>query len=144
MLAPEQNIALIEDLPVLARHMVVSADGERIVQVLSNLIGNACKFTDAGGRVTVGAQVLPDAIQITVRDTGRGIPMDSIFHVFDRFWYAQRGASQRSTGLGLAIARGIIEAHDGRIWVESTLGEGSASHVPLPSVPVEPSPSANG
>lgn len=135
LIAEEQDIALIDDMSTTVHPVLVNADGERIVQVLSNLIGNACKFTGAGGRVTVSAHTLPNAVQITVRDTGRGISVDAIPHIFDRFWYARQGAAQRSTGLGLAIARGIVEAHEGRIWVESTVGEGSAFHFTLPSVP---------
>jgi len=134
LIAAEQGISVVADVPSELDRTAVMIDGERIVQVLSNLIGNACKFTDAGGSVVVSAAVLPDAVQVTVRDTGRGIPVDAIPHVFDRFWHARRGAAQRSTGLGLAIARGIIEAHDGRIWVESTVGEGSAFHFTLPSM----------
>jgi PAS domain S-box-containing protein len=135
LIAADQDIALIDDISTTVHRVSVNADGERIVQVLSNLIGNACKFTGGGGRVTVSAHTLPDAVQITVRDTGRGISVDAIPHIFDRFWYARQGAAQRSTGLGLAIARGIVEAHEGRIWVESTLGEGSVFHFTLPSAP---------
>lgn len=134
LIAAEQGIAVVADVPLELDRTAVMIDGERIVQVLSNLIGNACKFTDAGGSVVVSAGMLPDAVQVTVRDTGRGIPLDAIPHVFDRFWHSRRGAAQRSTGLGLAIARGIIEAHEGRIWVESTVGEGSAFHFTLPSI----------
>jgi PAS domain S-box-containing protein len=132
LVAAEQRIALDADIPAELDRHAVTIDGERIAQVLANLIGNACKFTDAEGRVTVEARELPDAMRITVRDTGRGIPVDAIPHVFDRFWYARHGAVQRSTGLGLAIARGIVEAHGGRIWVESTVGQGSVFHFTLP------------
>jgi PAS domain S-box-containing protein len=143
MIAAEQHITLSLDIPATIREQSVDADAERIVQVLSNLIGNACKFTRAGGHVSVSAQALPAAIQITVRDTGQGIPVDAIPHVFDRFWHARRGAAQRSTGLGLAIVKGIVEAHDGRIWVESTVGAGSAFHFTLPeSDAVAPGPSS--
>jgi PAS domain S-box-containing protein len=138
MLAAEHNIDLVIDSE-LAQTLatdpfVANVDSERILQVLSNLLGNACKFTDAGGRITVSATRLPDAVQLMVRDTGCGIPLDAIPHVFDRFWHARRGATQRSTGLGLAIARGIVEAHGGRIWVESSLGEGSAFYFTLPQL----------
>jgi len=144
MIAAEEDVVLIDDIPTAVRQTLVNVDGERIVQALSNLIGNACKFTETTGTVSVTGQLLPDAVQITVRDTGRGIPIDAIPHVFDRFWYARGGAVQRSTGLGLAIVRGIIEAHDGRIWVESTVGEGSAFHFTLPSVAPGSSASAKG
>ena len=135
-IAADQGIVLIVDLPPGLDERTLMIDRERIVQALSNLIGNGCKFTGAGGSVTVSAAVLPDAVQVTVRDTGRGIPVDAIPHVFDRHWHARRGAAQRSTGLGLAIVRGIVEAHGGRIWVESTVGEGSAFHFTLPYGPM--------
>lgn len=136
LIAADQGISVAANVPQDLDQRTVMIDSERIVQVLSNLIGNACKFTDAGGSVVVSAVTLPDVVQVTVRDTGRGIPVDAIPHVFDRFWHARRGVAQRSTGLGLAIARGIIEAHDGRIWVESTIGQGSAFHFTLPSIAV--------
>ena len=135
-IAADQQITLVMDLPPGLEEHILMIDRERIVQALSNLIANGCKFTRAGGSVTVSAVALPDAVQVTVRDTGRGIPVDAIPHVFDRFWHARHGAAQRSTGLGLAIVRGIIEAHGGRIWVESTVGEGSAFHFTLPSLAV--------
>ena len=144
MIAADQEITLRDEIPATLDAVMVYMDSERIVQVLANLIGNACKFTDAGGQITISAQLLPDAVQVTVRDTGRGIPLDAIPYVFDRFWYAQRGAAQRSTGLGLAIVRGIIEAHEGRIWVESTVGEGSAFHFTLPSAAAPVIASASG
>ena len=100
LIAAEQGISVVADVPSEMDQSAVMIDGERIVQVLSNLIGNACKFTDAGGNVVVSAGMLPDAVRVTVRDTGRGIPVDAIPHVFDRFWHARRGAAQRSTGLG--------------------------------------------
>lgn len=139
MLAAEQQIALLLDNALTGDQPIVNIDGERIVQALSNLIGNACKFTEPGGRITISALRFPDAVQVTVRDTGRGISLDAIPHIFDRFWYAQRGSAQRSTGLGLAIARGIVEAHGGRISVESTVGEGSAFlfTIPLPEIASE-------
>jgi len=112
------------DLPL------VSADDRRIVQVLSNLCANALKFTQHGGTVTVGADPQGDVVQLTVRDTGIGISRENLSHVFDRFWQAKR-ASRASAGLGLAIAKSIVEAHGGRIWVESTEGEGTAFHFTL-------------
>lgn len=115
------------DLPL------VSADDRRIVQVLSNLCANALKFTRRGGTVTVSGDHNGEVVQITVRDSGIGISPDNLRHVFDRFWQAKR-ASRASVGLGLAIAKSIVESHGGKIWVESTEGEGTAFHFTLPLV----------
>ena len=109
----------------------VQADPDRILQVLSNLIGNAVKFTPAGGRVDVHVTSDGDAVRFTVQDTGPGIPPDELPRVFDRFWQSKR-TNRSGAGLGLAIARGLIQAHGGRIWVESTLNEGTAVHFTLP------------
>jgi PAS domain S-box-containing protein len=110
------------------------ADPERVLQVLSNLLGNALKFTPAGGTIAVGAEHKDGAVVFSVRDSGSGISADHLPHVFDRRWQADKG-SIHGTGLGLAIARGIVEAHGGRIWVASAPGKGSAFHfsIPLPS-----------
>ena len=109
----------------------VSVDDRRIVQVLSNLCGNALKFTRRGGTVSVSADRNGAAVQLTVRDSGIGISRENLRHVFDRFWQAKR-ASRASVGLGLAISKSIVEAHGGQIWVESTEGEGTAFHFTLP------------
>lgn len=113
------------DLPL------VVGDDRRIVQVLSNLCANALKFTERGGTVTVTAHPQGEMVQLTVRDTGIGISRENQSHVFDRFWQATR-ASRASAGLGLAIAKSIVEAHGGTIWVESREGEGTAFHFTLP------------
>jgi PAS domain S-box-containing protein len=101
----------------------VSADAERMVQATANIIGNAVKFTPAGGRVTIATRSLGGDVQIVVEDTGRGIAAADIPHIFERFWHARGSAS--GAGLGLAIARGIVEAHGGTITVASTPGVGS-------------------
>ena len=111
---------------------VVPADGERLVQVLDNLIGNALKFTPSGGRVTISAGVADGHVCLAVADTGPGIPEEHRARLFDRFWQAE-GNDRRGVGLGLAIARGIVEAHRGRLWVESTVGSGSTFHFTLPA-----------
>ncbi|HZS58503.1 MAG TPA: ATP-binding protein [Gemmatimonadaceae bacterium] len=110
----------------------VSMDGDRILQVMANLLHNACKFTPAGGAISIETTTLPDAVQVAVSDTGPGIARDDLPRVFDRFWHDRRESQIRSTGLGLAIARGIVEAHDGRIWVESAPGKGSTFTFTLP------------
>jgi signal transduction histidine kinase len=110
-----------------------NADRDRIHQVLVNLLGNAIKFTPEGGRIRVEARADDDEIRLSITDTGPGIPGDQLPHVFDRFWQATH-ARNAGVGLGLAIARGIVEAGGGRIWVESATGQGSTFHFTLPIV----------
>lgn len=117
---------LPEDLPA------VHADGERVLQVLGNLIGNAVKFVGPGGQVTVRARHREDLVEIAVTDTGPGIPADELPKIFDRFWHSRRTSSVRGTGLGLTIARGIVEAHGGQLRVESTVGMGTTFAFTLP------------
>jgi len=112
----------------------VFADRDRLLQVLENLLGNSTKFTPHGGAITVGTESREREVLFWVRDTGRGIPPDSLRHVFDRFWQAKKG-ERRGAGLGLAIARGIIEAHGGRIWIESTVGHGTTCYFTVPVAP---------
>ena len=102
----------------------VIADRERIAQLFANLIGNALKFTPAGGRVTVSGRLRGAVAEFLISDTGPGIPVDQIPRLFDRFWQAKQ-AGRAGAGLGLFIARGIVEAHGGRLTVESTVGVGS-------------------
>jgi signal transduction histidine kinase len=109
----------------------VEGDRERIMQVLANLIGNAVKFTPQGGRVELAVAADESEVRFDVSDTGTGIPPEHIAHVFDRFWKV-RNANRQGAGLGLAIARGIVEAHEGRIWVESEEGKGSTFSFTLP------------
>jgi two-component system, chemotaxis family, sensor kinase Cph1 len=97
----------------------LEADPERIFRVLSNLLGNAIKFTPEGGTVTVRAERRGDNLSIAVADTGPGIAADQLPHVFERYWKAH-STSQSGSGLGLYIASGIVEAHGGRIWAESS------------------------
>jgi signal transduction histidine kinase len=103
---------------------VVRGDRHRILQVLTNLVGNAIKFTPEKGRITVRAEPEPNGVVVSVEDTGPGISDADLPHIFDRFWHI--GRSRRGgAGLGLAIAKGIVEAHAGRIWVTSRPGHGS-------------------
>jgi PAS domain S-box-containing protein len=99
-------------------------DRDRLAQVLSNLIGNALKFTPTGGRVRLTARRAGDDVEVSVEDSGAGIAAESLPHVFDRFWQADRRA-RGGAGLGLAIVKGIVEAHGGRIRVESVVGQGT-------------------
>lgn len=109
----------------------LAVDAQRLIQALTNLGVNSCKFTPAGGRVVLRASRVPDGVRFEVEDTGRGIAESDLPHVFNRFWQ-RRGAAKRGTGLGLAIARGIVEAHEGRVEVASTVGHGSTFALVLP------------
>ncbi|HEX8795086.1 MAG TPA: HAMP domain-containing sensor histidine kinase [Polyangiaceae bacterium] len=132
----------IELRSVLTRDLPPAyCDGGRIAQVLSNLVGNALKFTPRGGSVIVTVdRAEADDVRFSVRDTGVGIPEEAVPHVFERFWQNERHRA-RGTGLGLYIAKGIIDAHHGHIWVTSRVGEGSDFQftVPAASWPEEPS-----
>jgi signal transduction histidine kinase len=110
----------------------ITGDEHRIVQVLANLLGNALRFTDRGGAVTIGARRSGQAVEIFVRDTGAGIPASELPRIFDRYWSVRRNAPKGGTGLGLAIARGIVEAHGGRLWAESAVGHGSTFRFTIP------------
>ncbi|MDZ7951983.1 response regulator [Nostoc sp. DedQUE09] len=112
----------------------VLADCDRIVQTLTNLLSNAIKFSSAGSTVWLGAQQQGNEVLLTVKDTGRGIPTDKLESVFERFQQVDSSDSRNhdGTGLGLAICKSIMQQHGGRIWAESTLGEGSTFYVTLP------------
>ena len=111
---------------------LVTADSARIQQVLSNLVGNAVKFTPRAGTITVCAERIDGEVRFAVIDTGPGIPAEQLPHIFGRFWQA-KPSDRRGIGLGLAIAKGIVEAHHGRIWVESSVGLGSTFYFTLPT-----------
>lgn len=113
----------------------VMADDRRIEQLLVNLIHNAIKFTPSGGAVVVGARGQGDQVAFRVADTGVGIGAEELPRIFERFYKADRSRSGGGTGLGLAIARHLVEAHGGRIWAESTPGEGSTFFFTLPVAP---------
>ena len=110
-------------------------DPDRIAQVLHNLLSNALRFTPDGGRITLSASRAGDEVELAVRDSGPGIARDEIDNVFERLYRTgkARRRSDGGTGLGLAIARSIVEAHGGRIWVESELGQGATFRVALPT-----------
>ncbi len=110
----------------------VPADEARIEQVLVNLIHNAIKFTPSGGRITVSAKADGGNLIVAVSDTGVGISEDDLPRVFERFYKADRARAGGGTGLGLAIARHVVEAHGGRIWVESVEGRGATFSFTLP------------
>jgi len=109
----------------------VWADHHRVLQVLSNLIGNALKFTPAGGMITFRADPQGQEVLFTVTDTGPGIPKEHLKDVFNPYWQAKR-AERLGAGLGLPIAKGIVESHGGRLWVESEQGKGTKFFFTLP------------
>jgi signal transduction histidine kinase/CheY-like chemotaxis protein len=115
----------------------VEVDGSRILQVISNLVGNAIKFTPSGGRVAIEAEAVDGEVRFVVADTGAGIPPEQLPHLFARHWQGS-DRDRRGIGLGLAIAKGIIESHRGRIWVESQRGAGSRFYFTIPLPPENP------
>lgn len=126
--AAEKKIFLEKKLP--AEILFAFCDRDRIIQVLVNLIGNAVKFSPEGSEILVEAIATGDNIEITVKDNGPGIPEEQLPKIFDRFWQAKQTAF-KGTGLGLPISKGIVEAHGGKISVESRIGSGSAFHFTL-------------
>jgi histidine kinase len=132
--AESKRISLDSDLsPDLPQ---VLADQDRIIQVLTNLTNNALQYTPEGGKIKISAQRQNGEIQVSVRDTGVGIPPEHVDRIFDRFYRVDKSRSRQSgggSGIGLTIARALVEAHGGRIWVES-VGEaqGSVFHFTLP------------
>jgi signal transduction histidine kinase/CheY-like chemotaxis protein len=115
----------------------VRGDRERLLEVFDNLVGNALKFTKPNGTITVGAARRDAHVLFWVKDTGTGIPPDELTHVFERYWQAKSG-DRKGTGLGLSICKGIVEAHGGRIWAESSSGRGTTMLFTLPVVEVSP------
>lgn len=119
------------DLHMTITDIVVVCDRERLLQVLSNLIGNAVKFTPEGGKITLAAMTKENEVVVMVGDTGPGIPAEKIESIFGR--YTQLGFQVRTgLGLGLYIAKMIIKAHGGRLWVDSKVGEGSTFSFSIP------------
>ncbi|HSL69333.1 MAG TPA: GAF domain-containing sensor histidine kinase, partial [Longimicrobiales bacterium] len=109
----------------------ISVDAPKLVRVVTNLLGNAIKFSARGGRILVDAALHPGEIRVSVADEGDGIPADQLEKVFNRFWSGRTG-DRRGAGLGLTIAKGIVEAHGGRIWVESKEDSGSTFTFSIP------------
>jgi signal transduction histidine kinase len=142
-LAAERTCRLESEVP--SDLPPVHADSARVLQVLSNLVGNAIKFTPQGGRIVIGTKRVGEKVLFSVADTGPGIPAEKLPHIFDRFWQANH-ADRRGIGLGLAIAKGIVEAHGEQIWVVSEAGNGSTFLFALPlhevSAAAQPAPAA--
>ena len=110
---------------------LVFADCDRVTQVFENIIGNAVKFTPKGGEITIGGREDANTVVFWVRDTGPGIPPHELSHLFDRFWQA-RETDRRGMGLGLLIAKQVVEAHGGKIWAESEVGRGTTLFFTMP------------
>jgi PAS domain S-box-containing protein len=131
-LAREEEIQLTAEIPQPLP--TIDADRDRLLQVFQNLLENALKFTPRNGVITVRAEPAPDAVRFSVRDSGSGIDPEELPHLFDRFWQARK-TTKAGAGLGLAIARGIVEAHGGRIQAESRLGVGTTITFTIPVHP---------
>jgi signal transduction histidine kinase len=117
---------------------LIIGDALRLERVLINLVDNAVKFTAPGGRVIIACDVRNDQVVVSVNDTGAGIPAQDVGRVFERFYKADRARASAGTGLGLAIAKHTVEAHNGRIWVESVEGAGSTFSFSIPEAPPPP------
>lgn len=128
-LAKEKNIQVYAEFAHI--DPLVECDKHMVSQVVSNIMGNALKFTPSGGRISLATRTVGDEIEVSISDTGPGISCEELPKVFDRYWQSQK-TKKLGTGLGLAIARGIIEAHKGRIWVTSQLGQGATFYFTLP------------
>lgn len=126
--AARKNISVVLEG---ADGLAVEADAGRVMQVLGNLIDNAVKFTPPGGTIRICGAAESDDVVVSVADTGSGIAPSDVPHLFERYWQAQRG-DRRGLGLGLPIAKGIVEAHGGRLWVESRPGHGTTFFIALP------------
>jgi signal transduction histidine kinase len=134
--AVEKGVSLrVEECP---GDLTVRCDAERIMQVLSNLVGNALKFVPRGGSVLLKCDRRATEALFSVADSGPGIAREDLDRLFEKFWQ-RRHTDKRGVGLGLAIARGIVEAHGGRIWAESRVGVGSTFYFTLPAVSVHSS-----
>jgi len=130
--ANQKNISLSVDCP--ADLPPVLGDSNRLQEVLQNLLDNSVQYTPAGGQITVSAQAGQSEVSFTVADSGMGIPQTDQERIFERFYRVDAARSREvgGTGLGLSIARHIVQAHGGRIWVESAVGHGSRFHVSVP------------
>ncbi|WP_409479887.1 PAS domain S-box protein [Pseudobdellovibrio sp. HCB154] len=128
-LVNQKQISLSVNLPKNLK--LIACDVRRIVQVLSNLVGNAVKFTPEGGRIVIAAKDENSQLLISVSDNGPGIPQEYLLRVFDRFWQAEK-TKKLGSGLGLSIAKGIVSAHNGKIWAESEVGKGTTFFFTVP------------
>ncbi len=127
--AAASHLSLTCDLPAGA---LARCDGQRVEQVLGNLVGNAIKFTPQGGSLRVAVKPVEGEVHVLVSDTGTGIAPEVVPHIFERYRQADP-KKRRGVGLGLSIVKAIVDAHGGRVWVQTALGAGSTFHVALPS-----------
>lgn len=130
-LAAQKQIRL--EHPAVPATLAVRADRDRVLQVLQNLVGNAIKFTDEGGQVVLAVEREHDTVTFRISDTGPGIASEHLASVFDRFW-KHEAPGKKGTGLGLFIAKGIVEAHGGRIWAANGPTQGASFFFTLPMV----------
>jgi signal transduction histidine kinase len=139
-MASKKNVRLKKVLPP-GQDMWVDVDGGKVAIVLSNLMKNAISFTNSGGEVVVRGEKQPDYIKVSVKDNGIGIPSKDLAHVFDRFYQVEDHLTRRhgGMGLGLSVAKVMVEMHGGRIWVDSEEGQGSIFSFILP-IHAEPPP----
>ena len=135
-MAAEKNIVI--DAGAFEPSVLVWADRDKVTQVLMNLIGNAIKFTPSEGKVMVASTSGPEWVQVSICDTGPGIPSDERVKIFEKFYQCagDGGQKPRGTGLGLAISKTLVELHGGEIWVDSEPGCGSTFYFTLPSAPL--------
>jgi len=129
MVAEEKNVQLRTELP---EHLEIEGDGDRLRQVLANLVDNAIKYSDGPGEITVTGRGEPGWGVIAVTDHGIGIASDDLPRIWDRLYRADRSRSKRGLGLGLNYVRAVVEAHGGTVAVDSALDQGSTFTVRLP------------
>jgi PAS domain S-box-containing protein len=131
-------VALEKNIQIEARgapsELCVRGDRTRILQVLSNLLTNGIKFTPQAGRITISARKLEGMAEVRISDSGAGIPATDLEHLFDRYWHSTQ-SGKSGAGLGLYIVKGIVEAHGGRIWVQSEVDKGTDFFFTLPLKP---------
>ena len=139
-MASQKNITLQKD--IRGQNLEVEADENKISVAISNLVRNAITFTDEGGEVQVNVESIPGYVQVSVKDNGIGIPANELAHIFERFFQVESHLTRRHTGmgLGLSVAKTMIEMHGGRIWVESAEGKGSTFTFLLPVHPSKTGP----
>ena len=128
-LAEEKGMFLVDDTEL--GDVRLHCDRARVLQTLGNLVGNAIKFSQRGDWITIAGRASERSLELEIADTGPGIPIDDMPHLFEPYWSTSRGR-QRGTGLGLYICRAIVEAHGGTLSVESSFGAGTTFRIILP------------